>query len=113
MPIEQLIMQIAANDAPVSPAMPLMYGQFMKEKQDLLVADAPRVHLFLLEKFLHTSPVEQGAFCQLPDFGACRCMFGHRTRYLRDSRCRHREDIHSAAHQRGPGASNGQYHALS
>jgi hypothetical protein len=32
-PIEQLIMQVATNDALVSPAMPLMYRQFMREKQ--------------------------------------------------------------------------------
>jgi hypothetical protein len=95
MPIEQPTMQIATNDAQVSPTMPLMCEQFMREEQGLLLGNAPGAHFFLLEKFLHTSPVEQGAFCQLP-------IFSHRTRYLRDLRCRRCEDMYSAAHKRGP-----------
>jgi hypothetical protein len=72
-PIEQLIMQIATNDAQVNPTMRLLYGQFMTEEHGLLVTDASGAHLFDQE-FLRISAFEQGAFCQP---ARLRCMSLH------------------------------------
>jgi hypothetical protein len=47
MPIEQPITQVATSDAPVNPTMPLIYREFTREEQSLLLTDAPATHLLI------------------------------------------------------------------
>ena len=53
--VEQLITQIAPNDAQVNPTMPLLYGAVMVEEPDLLLTNASDAHPLEFRTFFPAS----------------------------------------------------------